>query len=232
MAQQPKDIDFFLLKEPQRKAMKGNTDNKNRKSKAPSSNQSILLQRIVKILSQRSLEVEKVFVSPCSNVKQSVQKRNLNEYVEYFIIKTRSRTCGAGAVNHPGTVTLQPSFFYDKVVQQWVTWAANLKPQPRKTIINEYPKIQKIIVDLYFYENQFKVFNSGQMFNNVKELKLFNCRPGYKNNAANKQLTDFKVAMTTAPWEKSRTSRTSRTSRATRATRTKFRTQLFIFEQQ
>ncbi|KAI7857943.1 hypothetical protein BDC45DRAFT_499716 [Circinella umbellata] len=48
-----------------------------RKSKTPSSNRAALLQRMVNILRERSL-VEKVFVSPCSNVKQAFSKRDLH----------------------------------------------------------------------------------------------------------------------------------------------------------
>jgi hypothetical protein len=49
-----------------------------RKSKTPSSNRATLLQRMVDILCQRSL-VEKVFVSPYSNVKEGFYKRDFND---------------------------------------------------------------------------------------------------------------------------------------------------------
>ncbi|KAI7897418.1 uncharacterized protein EV154DRAFT_546808 [Mucor mucedo] len=36
--------------------------------------------------------------------------------------------------------------------------------------------LKKVIVDQYFYENNFKYFNNDQLLNNPIDLKAFNCR--------------------------------------------------------
>lgn len=56
----------------------------------------------------------------------------------------------------------------------------NSKIEINKQFCREHPSIKKIMVDLFFYENEFKVFDKEQLLNNAADLKLFNCRPTCK----------------------------------------------------
>ncbi|PHZ17898.1 uncharacterized protein RHIMIDRAFT_243898 [Rhizopus microsporus ATCC 52813] len=121
---------------------------------------------MVDILRQRSL-VEKVFVSPSSSVKESFYKRDFNDQ---DILSELDQVNG----NTQDFLTfIQEN---DKVCVVALDYAGF-------TTSKNNPKLQKIIIDLYFYENQFKVFDREQLLNNVNDLKLFNCRPNYRQRS-------------------------------------------------
>ncbi|KAI8636626.1 hypothetical protein BD408DRAFT_486790 [Parasitella parasitica] len=107
-----------------------------RKSRTPSDNRAALLQRMVDIIRQRSL-VEKVYVSTHSNAKEGFHKRDLDD--QNTLIAELDQVDG-------GTQDFLAYIHY----AGFTTNMSDLK-----IIISEYPNMQKMIIDLYFYENQF-----------------------------------------------------------------------------
>ncbi|KAI9356064.1 hypothetical protein BD770DRAFT_420412 [Pilaira anomala] len=197
----------FLLEEPERKLVKGDTDKKIRrrhlnvlnsvyyaglvknivhmipkhhayinqlkndgyhvvgycrKSKTQSSNRATLLQRMVDILRQSSVK-ESFYKRDFNdqNILSELDKVNGNTQDFLTFIQENDKVCVV-ALDYAGLTTNMTDL---------------------KNILRNNPKLQKIIIDLYCYENQFKVFDREQLLNNVNDLKLFNCRPNYRQRS-------------------------------------------------
>ncbi|KAI9032525.1 hypothetical protein CLU79DRAFT_859181 [Phycomyces nitens] len=121
-----------------------------RKSKNTTENRAVLLQRMINVLYQRSL-VDKVFVSPCNSAKQALDKRDLTD-VEVLsslnIIHGNSQDFLSHIKKNKTKICV--------VAIDYAGFATNM--QGLKNLIRENNNIEKIVIDLFFYENTFKVF--------------------------------------------------------------------------
>ncbi|KAI8982322.1 hypothetical protein BDF20DRAFT_866255 [Mycotypha africana] len=144
-----------------------------RKSVGETRNRIACLQRMVDILYKRSL-VDKVFVSPVSLAKQQFAKRDLEDEKNEIMSK----------LNNTHGCTIDFLKFLEKNTKVCVISidyaGLTTNSMDLKNLLREYPSLQKIFIDLFFYENQFIYFDNEQLLNNPEHLELFDCRPSPK----------------------------------------------------
>ncbi|CAO3664011.1 unnamed protein product [Rhizopus stolonifer] len=146
-----------------------------RKSVAEIGNRVSCLQRMINVLYERSL-VDKVFVSSRSSAKQQFLKRDLKNEDDLL-----------SALNdvHGNTVDfLQFLKENNKICVVAIDYAGlTTNMTDLKNLLRDNASLEKIIIDQYFYDNQFKYLNSVQLLDNIDDLKLFNCRSASKQRS-------------------------------------------------
>ncbi|KAI9267285.1 hypothetical protein EDC94DRAFT_633993 [Helicostylum pulchrum] len=127
-----------------------------------------LLQRMVDSHYQRSL-VDKVFMSPCSNASSPFSERDLSDQCEVF--------SQLKSLHGDTQVMLNYIANNDNIcIVSFDLAGLPTNISDLKEFVRNHKSIKKIIIDLFFYENDFKTFERDQLLNDNEVMKLFDCQ--------------------------------------------------------